>query len=93
MISDGNMTKNGQYLYSACNNYVKTLLDQKQYVSFEKESQINNTDKNDVEINTITNQVENLIKILKSSKFEKLKHFPNDQIGELLRLLGILFRF
>ena len=62
MISDGNITKNSQYLYSACDNHVKALLDQKQYVSFEKESEINDTDTNDVEINTITNQVENLIK-------------------------------
>ena len=93
LISDGNIRKNSQYLCSASDNHVRALLDQKQYVSPKEEDEINDdTDTYDVEGNRITNQVEDLIKTLKSTKIGKLKDVPNDRIGELLRLLGILFR-
>ena len=95
LIFDGNITKNIQYLWPACDNHVKALLDQKQYVSpeEEEEDQINDdTNTYDVEGNTITNQLEDLIKTLKSVKIEKLKDVPKNRIGELLRLLGSLLR-
>ena len=41
LISDGNITKNSQYLYSACGNHVKALVVLKQYVSPEEEDEIN----------------------------------------------------
>ena len=53
-----------------CDNHVKALLDQKKYISSKEEDKINDTDKNDIEGNTIANQVEDLIKTLNSSKIK-----------------------
>ena len=69
-IFDGSITKNSQYLCSVCDNHVKALLDQKKNISSKEEDKINDTDKNDIEGNTIANQVEDLIKTLNSSKIK-----------------------
>ena len=41
LISNGNVTKNSQYLCSLFDNHLKALLDQKQYVSSEEDDEIN----------------------------------------------------
>ena len=95
LLRSDNISKSSQYLLSACNNHVKTILEKKNMVKEvtekndnSKEEQIPHTDLTLSQVNNIVNQVEDLIDTLKL--VTKKEDVPNERIQELLRLLGII---
>ena len=97
LLRSDNISNSSQYLLSACDNHVKTILEKKNMVKEvvekndnSKEEQIPHTDITLSQVNNILKQVEDLIDTLKLVTKKEIKDVPNEQIQELLRLLGII---